>query len=223
MMNKEYFLIDICGTIFNSNTTFDFLKFYFSKKHWYKILIMIRKIKILIIINAIFMRLFQIDLLRYWALTHLKGYTKEQLSSMSDIFYKEYLTKRTNKEATEIIERMKRENKELILVSATLDCIAFAVSKNMNIPCVFSSKLAFKNNKCLGRLQHDLLTNKLNVLVDNKINPPYWGIITDNYSDMALIKKSQHVFLIQYSNKKNYWKHLSDKQNIETKLITIYE
>lgn len=222
-MNKEYFLIDICGTIFNSNTTFDFLKFYFSKKHWYKILIMIRKIKILIIINAIFMRLFQIDLLRYWALTHLKGYTKEQLSSMSDIFYKEYLTKRTNKEATEIIERMKRENKELILVSATLDCIAFAVSKNMNIPCVFSSKLAFKNNKCLGRLQHDLLTNKLNVLVDNKINPPYWGIITDNYSDMALIKKSQHVFLIQYSNKKNYWKHLSDKLNIETKLITIYE
>lgn len=223
MMNKEYFLIDICGTIFNSNTTFDFLKFYFSKKHWYKILIMIRKIKILIIINAIFMRLFQIDLFRYWALTHLKGYTKEQLSSMSDIFYKEYLTKRTNKEATEIIERMKRENKELILVSATLDCIAFAVSKNMNIPCVFSSKLAFKNNKCLGRLQHDLLTNKLNVLVDNKINPPYWGIITDNYSDMALIKKSQHVFLIQYSNKKNYWKHLSDKLNIETKLITIYE
>ena len=222
-MNKEYFLIDICGTIFNSNTTFDFLKFYFSKKHWYKILIMIRKIKILIIINAIFMRLFQIDLLRYWALTHLKGYTKEQLSPMSDIFYKEYLTKRTNKEATEIIERMKRENKELILVSATLDCIAFAVSKNMNIPCVFSSKLAFKNNKCLGRLQHDLLTNKLNVLVDNKINPPYWGIITDNYSDMALIKKSQHVFLIQYSNKKNYWKHLSDKLNIETKLITIYE
>lgn len=222
-MNKEYFLIDICGTIFNSNTTFDFLKFYFSKKHWYKILIMIRKIKILIIINAIFMRLFQIDLFRYWALTHLKGYTKEQLSSMSDIFYKEYLTKRTNKEATEIIERMKRENKELILVSATLDCIAFAVSKNMNIPCVFSSKLAFKNNKCLGRLQHDLLTNKLNVLVDNKINPPYWGIITDNYSDMALIKKSQHVFLIQYSNKKNYWKHLSDKLNIETKLITIYE
>ena len=222
-MNKEYFLIDICGTIFNSNTTFDFLKFYFSKKHWYKILIMIRKIKILIIINAIFMRLVQIDLLRYWALTHLKGYTKEQLSSMSDIFYKEYLTKRTNKEATEIIERMKRENKELILVSATLDCIAFAVSKNMNIPCVFSSKLAFKNNKCLGRLQHDLLTNKLNVLVDNKINPPYWGIITDNYSDMALIKKSQHVFLIQYSNKKNYWKHLSDKLNIETKLITIYE
>ena len=70
---------------------------------------------------------------------------------------------------------------------------------------------------------HDLLTNKLNVLVDNKINPPYWGIITDNYSDMALIKKSQHVFLIQYSNKKNYWKHLSDKLNIETKLITIYE
>jgi HAD superfamily phosphoserine phosphatase-like hydrolase len=222
-MNKEYFLIDICGTIFNSNTTFDFLKFYFSKKHWYKILIMIRKIKILIIINAIFMRLFQIDLLRYWALTHLKGYTKEQLSSMSDIFYKKYLTKRTNKEATEIIERMKRENKELILVSATLDCIAFAVSKNMNIPCVFSSKLAFKNNKCLGRLQHDLLANKPNVLVDNKINPPYWGIITDNYSDMALIKKSQHVFLIQYSNKKNYWKHLSDKLNIETKLITIYE
>lgn len=222
-MNKEYFLIDICGTIFNSNTTFDFLKFYFSKKHWYKILIMIRKIKILIIINAIFMRLFQIDLLRYWALTHLKGYTKEQLSSMSDIFYKEYLTKRTNKEATEIIERMKRENKELILVSATLDCIAFAVSKNMNIPCVFSSKLAFKNNKCLGRLQHDLLANKPNVLVDNKINPPYWGIITDNYSDMALIKKSQHVFLIQYSNKKNYWNHLSDKLNIETKLITIYE
>lgn len=222
-MNKEYFLIDICGTIFNSNTTFDFLKFYFSKKHWYKILIMIRKIKILIIINAIFMRLFQIDLLRYWALTHLKGYTKEQLSSMSDIFYKEYLTKRTNKEATEIIERMKRENKELILVSATLDCIASAVSKNMNIPCVFSSKLAFKNNKCLGRLQHDLLANKPNVLVDNKINPPYWGIITDNYSDMALIKKSQHVFLIQYSNKKNYWKHLSDKLNIETKLITIYE
>lgn len=222
-MNKEYFLIDICGTIFNSNTTFDFLKFYFSKKHWYKILIMIRKIKILIIINAIFMRLFQIDLLRYWALTHLKGYTKEQLNKMAEEFYNNYLINCINDETIEIINRVKEENKELILVSATLDCIAFAVSKNMNIPCVFSSKLAFKNNKCLGRLQQDLLANKLSTLVDNKINPPYWGIITDNYSDMALIKNSQHVFLIQYSNKKNYWKHLSDKLNIETKLITIYE
>lgn len=222
-MTNNIFIIDICGTIFNSNTTFDFLKYFFSEKPWYKVLTIIRKTRFLIIVNAIVMRLSKIDLLRYWALTHLKGYSKEQLNKMAEEFYNNYLINCINDETIEIINRVKEENKELILVSATLDCIAFAVSKNMNIPCVFSSKLAFKNNKCLGRLQHDLLTNKLNVLVDNKINPPYWGIITDNYSDMALIKKSQHVFLIQYSNKKNYWKHLSDKQNIETKLITIYE
>ena len=88
-MTNNIFIIDICGTIFNSNTTFDFLKYFFSEKPWYKVLTIIRKTRFLIIVNAIVMRLSKIDLLRYWALTHLKGYSKEQLNKMADTLAEE--------------------------------------------------------------------------------------------------------------------------------------
>ena len=47
-MEKEdkYFLIDICGTLYQSNTTFDFIRYFFSEKPWYIRLNGLRKNKL---------------------------------------------------------------------------------------------------------------------------------------------------------------------------------
>ena len=149
-MEKEdkYFLIDICGTLYQSNTTFDFIRYFFSEKPWY-----IRVI--------------------------------------------------------DIIESNRKEGIRLILVSATLDVIAKEVSERLGIPDVFSSHLSYdKQNVCLGRLKIDLLGNKANCLKSSNILEPYYGTITDNYSDLELILKSENSYVVvtdkQYQNKWEY-------------------
>lgn len=222
-MQNDVFLIDICGTIFRSNTTFDFLSYFFSQKHWYKILSICRGTRILIIANAILMRILKMDILRYWAISHLKGMTSKKLATMADEFYNKYLKNCINEEVIQIIEKCKADNKELVIVSATLDCIAETVAKNLGIANVYSSQMAFENDRFCGHLKIDLLQKKYKVLTANGVMPPYWGIITDNYSDKKLIENSKQAFLVQYANKPNRWESLLKGLKVKTKTIIIHD
>jgi len=87
--------------------------------------------------------------------------------------------------------------------------IAKEVSERLGIPDVFSSHLSYdKQNVCLGRLKIDLLGNKANCLKSSNILEPYYGTITDNYSDLELILKSENSYVVvtdkQYQNKWEY-------------------
>ncbi len=182
-MEKEdkYFLIDICGTLYQSNTTFDFIRYFFSEKPWYIRLNGLRKNKLFRFCNT-------------------KAF---------EYFYNEYLVTVINRPVIDIIEAKRKEGIRLILVSATLDVIAKEVSERLGIPDVFSSHLSYdKQNVCLGRLKIDLLGNKANCLKSSNILEPYYGTITDNYSDLELILKSENSYVVvtdkQYQNKWEY-------------------
>lgn len=129
-----------------------------------------------------------------------------------------------NRPVIDIIEAKRKEGIRLILVSATLDVIAKEVSERLDIPDVFSSHLSYdKQNVCLGRLKIDLLGNKANCLKSSNILEPYYGTITDNYSDLELILKSENSYVVvtdkQYQNK---WEYLLKNNRYNHSFVLVW-
>lgn len=216
----NYFIVDICGTLFQSNTTFDFLDFWFKKESWYQRMKRLRRYKVIGFANSIFFRLFHVDVLRSYAISQLKGYSKTELQKMSNRFYEDYLSTVIHNDVVEIIEEKRKNGYELIAVSATLDCIADEICQKLNIPKKFSSTLDYdKYGICTGRLKKDWLACKLVNLIEESINPPYDFVITDNYSDVDIIKNSNFSYLIQYANSRKKWKDVLPLHGMKYKII----
>ena len=206
---QKFFIIDICGTLFKSNTTLDFIKFFWGDYILVKFLFSLP----FRIFNRLVYRLCRLEPLRISLIRFLKGKSREELQSMAARFYEEFLLNRTNKNIMNLVEMKRREGFQLILVSATLDIIAEEVSSRMKIPFLLSSALKYSpEGICMGKLQQDLLAQKCEKLADISIFPPYGGIVTDNYSDASLIEQTKEPFLVCYGASEGRWaKQLSNK------------
>lgn len=203
-IKEDNFLIDICGTIFKSNTTFDFVKYCFGHK---------KKVKFWLsfpyrIYNRLMYKFFYYEPLRNNLISLLKGISKSRLDEMAEEFYNDYLLKKINDQTLGIIEQWRSQGTNLIIVSATIDVIAQMVARHYNINVCLSTLLNYSaDGLCEGTIAYDLLSHKKEALNAYGVMPPYAGIITDNYSDVKLIKASQKAYLITY-NKKYKWKEL---------------
>ena len=105
-----------------------------------------------------------------------------------------------------------QENKDnrLILVSATLDCIASVVAKKLKIVDVLSTSLCYEKSYCLGKIREDLLGNKLKILKKHRIMPLYDVMITNDYSDIDVIFQSRKSYVVVENNIKR-WQYLLNK------------
>lgn len=208
-MPNQIILIDICGTLFQSNTTFDFLD-YIIKNKSYKYFRKIMQTYIWHFFNSIIYRIIHIDLSRKIALNYLKGLNKKEILQKANEFYNQYLEQRKIKETWQLIDTLKNNESTLILISGTIDPIAQVISQKINIPIYISSQLAYKNDICQGKLKLDALHNKSKLLIKQDITSPYQHIITDNPSDIKLIKQSKNATIVIYNNFIR-WKHLTRK------------
>lgn len=139
----------------------------------------------------------------------LRGIDKSRLDEMAEQFYQECLLKRVNAEAVELLEKWRSRGATLIIVSATIDVIAQMVARHYDIGECLSTQLKYTpDGVCEGTMAHDLLPYKKEALDAKGVMPPYAGIITDNYSDVKLIKASQKAYLITYDKNTEKWKEI---------------
>lgn len=73
IVKKNVIYVDICGTLYLSNTTFDFLNFYFSKNSLWTLFHYIYTSIIGRLINKTFINIVGVDVTRMLAVLFLKG------------------------------------------------------------------------------------------------------------------------------------------------------
>ncbi|MGN0187859.1 MAG: HAD family hydrolase [Paludibacteraceae bacterium] len=201
-------LIDICGTLFCSNTTFDFLDYY-VEEHSYRCFRKIMHSKLWRYANSLIYRLLHVDLSRRVALSYLKGKSRTQLYSMAEVFYNDYLLKHKNEAVWQLLQEFRAENAEIVLVSATIDPVAQAVAHNLGVEHVVSSHLNYDSDqKCRGKLAVDVLRSKSAELRRLHIYPPYKHLVTDNPGDMDLVAMSESTTIIVYGHELR-WNYLT--------------
>lgn len=201
----EYLLIDICGTLFKSNTTFDFVRYYFGQKKrvkfWFSLPYRIY--------NRLMYKCFHREPLRMNLISMLKGISKDRLEEMAEQFLNDYLLKRELEPVIPFIDYCEMFGAKLIIVSATIDVIAHAVARYYEIDECLSTQLNYNEDGiCEGTIAYDLLSNKKEALAKINILPPYYGVMTDNYSDIDLIHYSEDLYLISHNRSTKTWKKI---------------
>lgn len=220
-MVQNIVIVDICGTLYNSNTTFDFLDFYVKKKT-YRVFRAISKNILWKIFNKICLVLLKVDVTRKIAVGFLRGQSKETLMQEVDVFYTQKLSYLEQKEVLELVRQYKSDGKRVILVSATLDFIAKKVSEKIDIPEVYSTELNYKGSVCQGTIQQDLLSNKLAFLKSKGFNTPFDVTITDNFSDSKLLTATKYAIIISKVKDKARWEKVIRISNPENnRIITV--
>lgn len=216
-------VIDICGTLYDANTTMTFLDYTFVKNRKYKIYRKISKTIILRMLNKILFTVFRYDCIRYFGIRFLKGMSEIEIRRLVDRYYEDFLQHKIQFEPVKILKAYQnKRNCHVVIVSATLDCVARKVAEEMGIDDFVSSKLAYKGDVCLGLLSLDLLNNKLKVLKCLGYDSPYKMTLSDNFSDADIMSLSKKSFIVCSKRKKHKWlKNVSSKNINEFTFVIV--
>lgn len=169
MDNKRYILVDICWTLFYSNTTYDFLQI--KGNRW----------------NSLIYKIFRYDIVRSMALKRFNRYSREEQLARAEQFYTYYLLPHKIDEVWHLIE-----GKEIILVSQTMDIIAETVAKHIGAKAYYATQT-----------KEEVLAYYTD-----------FDIITDNISDLELIKHAQQATIVTYNNLPQWKKVLPQDINV---------
>ena len=168
-------IVDICGTLFNSNTTYDFCRFFFVNSKRYRILEIIFNSSFIYLLNAACFKLMRKDIKKIILIKMLNGYSYEELYNAANLFYDQYLVYHKNIEVWNLLNYYLQNCKsEIVICSATLDFIADAIANKMHIELHISSRLLYTlNAKCKGKILVDLYGMKKSALQAKNISPPF--------------------------------------------------
>lgn len=108
MKDDRTILVDICWTLFYSNTTYDFLHIRGNK------------------LNSLIYKLFGIDLVRSRAIRTFEQLPADEQQARAEWFYTDYLEPRKIIPVWQMIE-----GRNIVLVSQTMDIIAKTVAKHI--------------------------------------------------------------------------------------------
>lgn len=219
MMSKVS-IFDICGTLYRSNTTFDFLDYYLNDSKLYHIYRILYRCLLWRLFNKFTKHTIQYDITRSIAIYFLKGHSKKELLKAAQSFYNLELQKKENKRVIELLYKLNSNNKnQVIIASATLDFIAETIATNLNCKIYYSTTLSYKNEICKGTIRNDLLGKKMNVLSHHK---PFENVYTDDITDCPVLSLSKNKYIIVYPRTINKWKNIVKNKQWNVNYLTIY-
>ncbi|CFR04472.1 haloacid dehalogenase-like hydrolase [Yersinia kristensenii] len=194
---KKIAIVDVCHTLYKENTTIGFIN-YANNNSLYLKLLRFSFVKNLLILLGKALRK---DLYRILYIRTLAGKSKYDLYTLALHYYDDVLKYTEISEVHDLIIK----NKDIYnyrLCSASLDIIIGAVvERNVLFDKEYiSSKLGYdKSEVCTGKLICDLLGNKA-----REFDSPDW-VITDNVSDLDLIRKSKRSTVISRQKNIKFW------------------
>lgn len=205
-MNKIY-LFDICGTLYKSNTTFDYLAYVLCPiSPLYRCFEKARKNIVWRAFNRILRDCFHYDMTRIIALRFLKGYTREDLLAYSLNFYNDFLKNKENYNILSYLKKYKEQKEnQVIIASATIDVVAEVIAIKLGVKERYSSQLKYSEGLCKGVLAHDLLGRKRQLLENLKMKE-IEAVFTDDISDIPLLDIAKQKNIIVYSKTNMKWK-----------------
>lgn len=199
---KKIAVFDICDTLYKCNTTYKYIEFITERRGFFPQDYIIFKL-----FNKVFNIVFSIDIIRNYNIKRLKGYKEKMLKDKA----KEFVSKIDRNESIfELLNKFKRNDFEVILLSATVDPVAESIGECVGAKRVYSSELNFSSkNICDGTIGRDLLGNKKDTMYELSLVSNELVFVTDNKSDSSCIELcDEFIAVVPSGRKKNYefWK-----------------
>lgn len=189
-------VFDVCGTLYDSNTTFDFLDDYFNNDKKYRLFRKLSKSLAGKLFNYPFYRVFKYDIIRIIATGFLKGSNKEDLRLAAKIFVSQKLKSKIKKDIHELLIEYKEKGFIIILMSGSYSLIVEHVSDYFDADNLFASELEVIDDKYTGKYKSDQLFNKKEVLLNKYPDITELIVVSDNRTDYELMKEADKGYAV---------------------------
>ena len=213
MKRIKLVFFDVCDTLYDENTTFGFLEYYFpiGRK---ALLLKIRKLYIVKAFNYLFVKLFGYDFVRLMGISMLKNESKKDLEIYAKQYVIDRLEYKKNKEIHTLLDRYKEEKREIVLLSGSLDFIIKAIADELQIDHYYASALHYINSVSAGKIDIDLLGRK-SFIVEKNFYGQRYIVVTDNLSDLNIVKGSQKSYILSKEKNISMWNTLNNIEIIK--------
>jgi HAD superfamily phosphoserine phosphatase-like hydrolase len=199
---------DVCGTLYDSNTTFDFLDYYFKDNKKYIFYRKLTKTFPIKLITYPFYKYLKYDIVRYAMTQFLKNENYLMVDKKAEEFVYNILSSKIKREIIKILEEYRNKNYKIILMSGSYDFIVKHVSNYFDTDAFFASQLEEKNETYTGFYAFDNLHSKKDVLKNNYAVIDELIVISDNLTDLELFLIANKSFAICNKSKQiKYWKN----------------
>lgn len=207
-------IFDVCGTLYDSNTTFDFLDYCFQGNISYKVFRGISSTYFIRGFNYFVNKLFGIDVVRKLATRYLNRYSFAQIEDFSRLFFHEYLV---NKEKSDIVRLMNDyfyRGYRIVLMSASYLFIVDKIAKHFNIQDYYASELEIIDGYYTGNYSNDLYHRKYSIFLENYKQIDSLVVVTDNKSDIDLLEIANKAYVVCDRHKNSVFWEKSRLKNL---------
>ena len=162
MAQVKILAVDVCGTLFEENTTAGFVRYHFRNfSNYTPINLLILQFLGIPLLRKLIIALGRItkrDYFRSGYIRLLKGEDQDRLNH-SALQYAASLEEKRIVQVWRHIEDLRRDEWNPILVSNSLDIVVSAIAERYSLPWV-ASELTFSGGICDGHLKRDLRGRK---------------------------------------------------------------
>lgn len=198
-------VFDVCGTLYRSNTTYDFLRYYFRQHDLRKYVIIVLglslPVKVIVFATA---KIGWKWNLRKHLIGLLSGEPEAKLTAAATDFVKDWLPGREIADTHTVLTQAKAQGHPIILASGSLAPVIQAIALNLKVDTYQASTLETDGNGILtGKYLSDIKGCKERAL---HLKDHSYILATDNLDDLPLIVKAQKAYIVTKRKNLGKWK-----------------
>jgi len=199
-MAERLALFDVCGTLYDENTTYGFLAYYHRRigselferrrSRW------LNKCSPFFYAGALAYRLGQ-DWARTRLVATLKDASRQSLRAAARDYAEAVLPALNVQSIHDRLDAHRAAGDRIMLISNSLDIIIAAIAERLGVEHL-ASRLEYTGERCTGRIERDLTGRKAEALRE-AVNLDRFGeihVYTDNLTDRDLVELSSHATVV---------------------------
>ncbi|WP_209332839.1 haloacid dehalogenase-like hydrolase [Lunatimonas salinarum] len=199
------YVFDVCGTLYHSNTTYDFLLYYFRRHDGRKYRILrlglSLPIKVLVVVSSKIGWKWD---LRKHLIGLLSGEPEAKLRAVATHFVANWLTGREIDDVHTLLQQAKAQGHPVTLASGSLAPVIQAIADRLKVDDFHASTLETDAYGVLtGKYLSDIKGCKEQAL---GLKDHTYILATDNLDDLPLIQKALKAYIVTKRKNLNNWK-----------------
>lgn len=207
--NQKIVFFDVCGTIYDSNTTFDFIEFFFKNDFKFSVQRFFLRSYFGRFAIKIYNAIFKKDFLRSYYLRRLRGIPVSVLTRNVTLFFDKVLEQKKINTVIQLLSEFKKNGCKIVLVSASLDVIIMETARRVQADEYFATKLGVKEGICTGEIEKDLYGHKdvliADYLLSSKLESTF---VTDNFNDVNVYPLVDNFLVVSFKKDIRYWNNV---------------